>query len=228
LEPKVKNINFEVYHGEIFCLAGLVGSGRTELAQLIFGATKKDHGKVIFEGKEINPKSPREAIDLGIALLTEDRNRQGLLMDLSVLDNIILSNFKAVSKGKIQWGKAQTETGKLVQNLKIKTPNIFQKVKFLSGGNRQKVVLARWLFSRARFLIFDEPTWGIDIGVKHEIYNLLFRLVEEGIGIIVVSSDLKEVLTIGDRIGVMVDGNLRGILDRKTATQEAIMRLATT
>jgi ribose transport system ATP-binding protein len=228
LEPTVKNITFEVYQGEIFCLAGLVGSGRTELAQLIFGATKKDHGKVIFEGKEINPKTPREAIDLGIALLTEDRNRQGLVMDLSILDNIILSNFKSVSKGRIQWGKAQSESEKLVQNLRIKTPTIFQKVKFLSGGNRQKVVLARWLFSRARFLIFDEPTWGIDVGVKQEIYDLLFRLAKEGIGIIVISSDLNEVLTIGDRIGVMFDGHLRGILDGETATQETIMRLATT
>jgi ribose transport system ATP-binding protein len=227
-QPKVKNISFELYEGEIFCLSGLVGSGRTELAQLIFGAVKKDNGKIIFKGREINPKSPREAIDLGIGLLTEDRNGKGLIMDLSVLDNIILSNFSTISKVKIQWKKAQSEVSDLVRNLQIKTPHIFQKVKFLSGGNRQKVVLARWLFSKAKLLIFDEPTWGIDVGVKQEIYNLLFRLVEQGIGVLVISSDLQEVLTIGDRIGVMFDGHLRGILDRENASREKIMELATT
>lgn len=224
----VQNVSFEVRRGEIFCLAGLVGSGRTELARLIFAADPRDDGRIMLNGKEINPNSPRDAIELGIGLLTEDRNRQGLIMRLSVQDNIILSKLVELRRGlTIDWKKAEVVSEKFIDGLRIKTPSPRQKVMYLSGGNRQKVVLARWLFTEAKLLIFDEPTQGIDVGVKREIYQLLHHLVERGIAVVVISSDLTEVLRLGDRIGVMREGRLVGILNRDECTQEKVMELST-
>jgi ribose transport system ATP-binding protein len=228
LEPSVVDLSFEVRRGEIFCLAGLVGSGRTEAVRLIFGADRKRSGRIELFGEEIEARSPREAISLGIGLLTEDRNEQGLIMELSVRDNIVLSGFKSLRRLlKIDWNKADEVGRSYVESLRIKTPGLNQKVMHLSGGNRQKVVLARWLFTEARLMIFDEPTKGIDVAVKGEIHDLLRDLADRGIGVVVVSSDLPEVLALGDRVGVMREGRMIGVLDRGEATQESVMRLAT-
>jgi ribose transport system ATP-binding protein len=224
----LQNINLTVYRGEILGFSGLVGAGRTELARIIFGADPKSSGKIYLDGKEISPRSPREAIDLGIGLLTEDRNKYGLIMQMAVRENITLSNLGAVLKGAfINRSKENDAANKFTQTLRIKTPTIEQEVEHLSGGNRQKIVLARWLFTNSKILIFDEPTVGIDVGVKFEIYNLINNLAKEGIGVIVISSDLPELLGISDRVVVMWEGKITGILDRGRATQEKIMTLAT-
>jgi ribose transport system ATP-binding protein len=226
--PVVEDVSFELRRGEVFCIAGLVGSGRTETARLIFGADRKHAGRVLLFGREIDPHSPRQAINLGIGLLTEDRNRQGLILELSVRDNILLSGFRKLRKLLgIDWQRADTVARGFVDGLRIRTPDVRQKVMHLSGGNRQKVVLSRWLFSEAKLLIFDEPTKGIDVAVKREIHGVLRELAERGTGVIVISSELPEVLDLGDRIGVMHEGRLVGILDRREATEERVMRLAT-
>jgi ribose transport system ATP-binding protein len=226
--PSVEDVSFEVRRGEVFCIAGLVGSGRTETARLIFAADRRHAGVVRLFGNEIDPGTPRQAIDLGIGLLTEDRNQQGLIMELSVRDNILLSGFQTLRRYLgIDWKRADGVARGFVNSLRIRTPNVQQKVMHLSGGNRQKVVLARWLFSDARVLIFDEPTKGIDVAIKREIHGLLRDLADRGIGVIVISSDLPEVLVLGDRIGVMHEGRMIGILDRREATEERVMQLAT-
>jgi ribose transport system ATP-binding protein len=217
-----------VYRGEVLGLSGLVGAGRTELARVLFGADKRSGGKISLQGTQINPRSPREAIDLGIGLLTEDRNKYGLIMKMTVRENISLSNLRELLKGPLIDGKKERAVARQYSDqLQIKTPTIEQEVENLSGGNRQKVVLARWLYTKSKLLIFDEPTSGIDVGVKYEIYNLINRLVEQGIGVIVISSDLPEILGISDRIAVMCEGRLAGILSRTEATQEKVMTLAT-
>ena len=227
-EPAVRDVSFEVRCGEIFSIAGLVGSGRTEAVRLVFGADRKRGGRIELFGDEIDPRSPREAINLGIGLLTEDRNEQGLIMELSVRDNIVLSSFRALrSILKIDWKRADEVGRNYVESLRIKTLGLHQKVMHLSGGNRQKVVLARWLFTDARLMIFDEPTKGIDVAVKSEIHSLLRDVADRGIGVVVISSDLPEALALGDRVGVMREGRMIGILERAEATQESVMRLAT-
>jgi len=224
----LKNINLELYKGEILGLAGLVGSGRSELVRIIFGADKKENGKLFLNGKELIIRSPRNAIDSGIALLTEDRNRYGLFMELNIRKNITISNLKSLLSGIFIDKKKEVDASlNFFNQLKIKAPSVETKVEALSGGNRQKVVLARWLFSDSQVLIFDEPTAGIDIGVKYEIYNLINKLADEGAGIIVISSDLPELIGISDRIAVMCDGRITGILDRTEFNQEKILTLAT-
>jgi ribose transport system ATP-binding protein len=224
----VSNVSFSLRAGEIFGFAGLVGSGRTEVARMIFGADRKQSGKIFLAGNEINPHSPAEAIALGIGLLTEDRNQQGLIMGLSVQENIVLSSYEKLRTGwKINWRQVKATAQSHVDRLHIRTPSLQQQVANLSGGNRQKVVLARWLATKCRVLIFDEPTWGIDVGVKREIHELIRNLASEGRAIIVISSDMPEVLSLADRIGVMWEGQLAGILSREEATQEKIMHLAT-
>jgi len=224
----VQDVNLILHRGEILGIAGLVGAGRSELARLIFGADERDNGTIILDGKEISPRSPREAIDLGIGLLTEDRNKFGLIMQMGVKENITLSNLRElVGKLFINRTKEIEVARKYVDDLRIKTPSFEQLVENLSGGNRQKVVLARWLYTKSKVLIFDEPTAGIDVGVKFEIYNLINQLAKEGIGVIVISSDMLELLGICDRIAVMCEGRLTGMLSREEATQEKIMALAT-
>jgi ribose transport system ATP-binding protein len=221
-------VSFDVRRGEVFCIAGLVGSGRTEAARLVFAADRKHSGRVLLFGREIDPRTPRQAIDLGIGLLTEDRDRQGLIMGLSVRDNILLSRLRALRRRfGIDWKRADEASQGFVDALQIRTPGLHQKVVHLSGGNRQKVVLARWLFTDAKLLIFDEPTKGIDVAVKREIHALLCDLAGRGIGVVVISSDLPEVLGLGDRIGVMREGKMIEVLGRDDATQERIMQLAT-
>jgi ribose transport system ATP-binding protein len=224
----VKDVSLTVHCGEVLGFAGLVGAGRTEIARVIFGADSLEQGRIWFEEKEIQPRSPRDAIDLGIGLLTEDRNQFGLIMQMSVRENISLANLKEVVGGMfIKRSKENKVAGHFVGELKIKTPTVEQTVENLSGGNRQKVVLARWLFTKSKLLIFDEPTAGIDVGVKYEIYNLINRLAQDGIGVIVISSDLPELLGICDRIAVLCEGRLMGVLNRGEATQEKVMTLAT-
>jgi ribose transport system ATP-binding protein len=224
----VQDVSFSVRAGEIFGFAGLVGSGRTEVARMIFGADRRQAGRIFLDGKEIDPASPAEAIGLGIGLLTEDRNQQGLIMGLSVQENIVLSSYDKLRAGwKINWRRVRETAQAHVEKLRIRTPSLAQRVANLSGGNRQKVVLARWLATNCRVLIFDEPTVGIDVGVKREIHELIRRLAAEGRAIIVISSDLPEVLSLADRIGVMCEGRLAGILSREEATPERVMHLAT-
>lgn len=226
--PVLQDITISFRRGEILGLAGLVGAGRTELARILFGADPKTSGTILLEGKEIAPRSPREAINLGIGLLTEDRNKYGLIMQMSVRENISLSNLKDVVSGWfINYAKEESVANEYTAALRIKTPGIEQEVEHLSGGNRQKTVLARWLFTRSKILIFDEPTVGIDVGVKFEIYQLINRLAADGIVVVVISSDMPELLGISDRIAVLWEGKLTGILSRAEATQEKILALAT-
>ncbi|HVP37368.1 MAG TPA: sugar ABC transporter ATP-binding protein [Terriglobales bacterium] len=224
----LKDIYLSVYRGEILGLAGLVGAGRSELARIIFGADPKEKGEIFLEGEKISINSPREAIDLGIGLLTEDRNKYGLIMQMNVRENISLSNLRQVAgRFFINRNEENSIAENFRQALRIRTPSIDQKVEALSGGNRQKVVLARWLFTKSKLLIFDEPTAGIDVGVKLEIYNLINKLAQEGIGVIVISSDLPELLGICHRVAVMWEGRITGILSGKETTQESVMTLAT-
>lgn len=224
----LKSIDLDVYKGEILGLAGLVGSGRSELVRVIFGADKKEGGKIFLDGEEIIINSPRDAIDSGIALLTEDRNLYGLFMDMNIRKNITISNLNAIISGIfIDREKESDASLKFFNQLKIKAPSAETKVEALSGGNRQKVVLARWLFSDSQVFIFDEPTAGIDIGVKYEIYNLINKLADNGAGIIVISSDLPELIGISDRIAVMCSGRISGILSKPEFSQETILTLAT-
>lgn len=224
----VSDVSLSLCRGEILGLAGLVGSGRTELARLIFGADPKSSGSIHCSGKEISPRSPREAIDLGIGLLTEDRNKYGLILQMSVGSNITLANLDSLTRGPfISTAEERRVVRTFVDDLRIKTPDADRSVDQLSGGNRQKVVLARWLFTHSRILIFDEPTAGIDVGARYEIYRLMNSLAAEGVGIIMISSDLPEILGMCHRIAVMWEGRLAGILSGSEATQEKIMSLAT-
>ena len=226
--PRTHDVSFAVRTGEIVGISGLVGAGRSELARILFGADPFDSGSIHFCGKKIHPRSPREAIDLGIGLLTEDRNRYGLIMEMNIAHNITLSSISSLLRhGLISQTKERKKALEYSAALHIKTPSVFQSVEALSGGNRQKVVLARWLATKTKLLIYDEPTVGIDVGVKYEIYTLMQKLAAEGIGVIIISSDLPELLGMSDRILVMCDGRLTGELTRTEATQERVMALAT-
>ncbi len=225
---KLKDINLKLHKGEILGLAGLVGAGRSEVARIIFGADKTESGKIIFEGKEKIFKSPKDAINSGIALLTEDRNLYGLFMERSIRENVSVSNLSPLMKGIfIDKAEEKKVVGNYFDQLQIKAPSQETKVENLSGGNRQKVVLARWLHTNSKIIIFDEPTAGIDVGVKYEIYNLINKLVEQGIGVIVISSELPELIGISDRIIVMCEGRISGELEKKDFSQEKILDLAT-
>lgn len=223
----LQDVSLTLHQGEVLGLAGLVGAGRTELARVIFGADEREAGEIYLEGRAINPRSPREAIDLGIGLLTEDRNKFGLVMQMNIRENITLSNLTQVLRGFfISRIKESAVASRYANDLRIKTPSIEQEVETLSGGNRQKVVLARWLFTQSKVLIFDEPTSGIDVGVKFEIYTLINNLAQKGIGVLMISSELPELLGLCTRIVVMHEGRMMGELARGDATQERIMAMA--
>jgi ribose transport system ATP-binding protein len=222
------DISLKVHKGEIVGMAGLVGAGRTELARAIFGADPIDSGEILLEGKPVRIRSPQDAIRLGIGLMTEDRKALGLILSMTVRENNTLANLKALTRlGFVQLRRERQVAEQYVRDLMIRTPSIEQAVKNLSGGNQQKVVLAKWLFTRSKVLIFDEPTRGIDVGAKAEIYQLMNRLAEEGVAILMISSELPEVLGMSDRILVMHQGRIAGELSREEATQERIMHLAT-
>ena len=226
---KVRNVSFELRAGEIVGLTGLVGAGRTETARLIFGADKKDSGTVELDGKPISATSPRDAIRCGICLLTEDRKSQGLVLGLAVQENFGLPSLHQFThKGLINREQESDAFAKYVKQIKIKIANHEQSAATLSGGNQQKVVLAKWLQRNAEVIIFDEPTRGIDVGAKYEIYQLIHQLADEGKAVLMISSELPEILGMSNRIIVMNEGRVTGeISDVTNATQEDIMKLAT-
>lgn len=222
-----EDINFHVRKGEILCFTGLVGAGRTEVAKAIFGAEKLDEGKIFLFGREIMIKSPAAAVSLGIAYLSENRQDEGLVLKMSIQTNITLSALQKVStRIMISEKKERREAARFRDELSIHTPSLRQLVKFLSGGNQQKVLIAKWLLTEARVLIFDEPTRGIDVGTKEEIHQIISGLAEKGVAIIVISSELPEVLKIADRIIVMRGGKIADEMDHGEANQEKIMQLA--
>ena len=219
----VKSVSFSVRKGEIFGIAGLVGSGRTELARMIFGLDPKDSGKLFYEGKEITPSSPYDAIKKGIGYLTENRKDDGLLLIRPILENISLAYFAKSDKSLLKIKQEYENTQDISKQLEIKTPSIQQLVINLSGGNQQKVVIAKWLYAGTEILIFDEPTVGVDVGAKVEIYKMMEDLVNEGKIIIMISSDNPELLTVCDRIAVMRKGKLVKILEGNEKTEENIL-----
>ena len=225
----LNDINFTLYRGEILGFAGLMGAGRTELARAIFGADSIDSGTLKLNGKETVIKDISDAIQQGISYLTEDRKKEGLALNLSVERNIMLGNYPEYSDrfGNIDSRRCQQTSEEQVQALRIKTPNLEQAALNLSGGNQQKIIIARWVCKDTDILIFDEPTRGIDVGAKLEIYELMNRLVAKGKSIIMISSELPEVLGMCDRILVMRSGRITGELSAKEATQEKIMQYAT-
>jgi len=225
----VRDVSFNLKKGEILGFAGLMGAGRTEVARAIFGADKVQSGEIEIHGKKVKIKSPADAVKQGLAYLSEDRKRFGVVTGLSVRDNVTLpswSRFKTA--GFLMQDRAMNKTAaEYVEKLKVKTPSVSQIVRLLSGGNQQKVVISKWLLRDCDVLFFDEPTRGIDVGAKAEIYKLLQSLADQGKAIVVISSELEEVLRLSHRIVVMCEGRITGELDGKTATQESIMQLAT-
>ena len=212
--------------GEIFGLGGLVGSGRTELARAIFGLDKKESGRLIYEGRDLTPRNPKDAIRKGIGFLTEDRKSTGLVMERPIFENISLVQFAKTLGIFMNLGREQSETEEMSRRLTVKTPSNQQLVSNLSGGNQQKVVLAKWLYARADILIIDEPTVGIDVGAKGEIYKIMDELAGQGKIIIMISSDNPELISICDRVGVMYHGRLAKILEGGELTEENILRHA--
>ena len=224
----VKDVSFVLHKGEILGFSGLMGAGRTEVARLLFGADKKDSGTIKINGKEVDIKNPQDAIREGIGYLSEDRKRYGCIVDMTIANNTVMTNLdKYIKGGLIDDGEIVKVSDQFVKSLKTKTPSSKQLVRNLSGGNQQKVVIAKWLEQNSDILIFDEPTRGIDVGAKSEIYSLMNELVAQGKSIIMISSELTEILRMSDRIVVMCEGRKTGELDISQATQERILALAT-
>jgi ribose transport system ATP-binding protein len=225
----LKDVSFDLKKGEILGFAGLVGAGRTETARAIFGADPVDSGEVWVKGEKVNIKNPTDAVNHSIAYLSEDRKRYGLCLGLDVKKNVVITIYDKVS-AFLGWVKEKSVvliSRQMVDQLSVKTPSLEQTVKNLSGGNQQKLVIGKWLAKNADVLIFDEPTRGIDVGAKQEIYTLLNDLVAQGKSIIMISSELPEILRMSHRVLVMCEGRVTGILDYQEATQESIMELAT-
>lgn len=223
-----KNINFSVKQGEILGVAGLMGAGRTEIMEAIFGYRAKQSGKVFVDGEEVKIKSPFDAIKNGIGFITEDRKSEGLVLGLTVRENFSLTNFNKISKNSIISAKQENSfVDEMIEKLHVKTSGREQTVKSLSGGNQQKVVIGKWLGIEPKILILDEPTRGVDVGAKKEIYQLMNELTSAGVAIIMVSSELPEILGMSDRILVIHEGKVAATLDREGASQEKIMQAAT-
>lgn len=225
----LRDISFDLHKGEILGFAGLMGAGRTELARCIIGADPKSEGKIYLHGHEVKIKQPSDAVAAGIGYLSEDRKRFGLLLIQNLTFNVILSSIPKFSN-KLGFLKVKSAGGvarDVISQLRIRTPSENQYIKNLSGGNQQKVVIGKWLTRNCDILIFDEPTRGIDVGAKDEIYRLLTKLTEEGKSIIMISSELPEILRMSDRIAVMCAGRLTGIIENKDANQEVIIEYAT-
>jgi len=222
---KVKDVSFKLYKGEVLGLTGLVGSGRTELLQGIFGMEKVNAGTVLLSGKPVAISHPSDAIKLGIGMVAENRKEQGMFLKLSVQDNMTIVHLKNLANALqfINKKKAREIANYYVKLLSIKTPSLKQIANNLSGGNQQKTILARWLMHEPKILFLDEPTHGIDVGAKAEIYHLIDDLSKMGVSIILLSSELPEVLTLCDRIMVMHHGMLKGILSHQEADQVKIM-----
>ena len=224
----VKDVSFQLRKGEILGFAGLMGAGRTETARLLCGADPREKGTIRINGKEVKIHSPRDAVAAGIGYLSEDRKRYGLCLGLSVADNTVLASLDKFAAGPFVNDKKINEASRqYVEKVRTKTPTVATPVRSLSGGNQQKVVLSKWLLNDCDILIFDEPTRGIDVGAKSEIYKLMTQLAEEGKSIIMISSELPELLRMSDRVIVMCEGRKTGELDIAEAPQEKIMTLAT-
>jgi ribose transport system ATP-binding protein len=224
----VKDVSFELKKGEILGFSGLMGAGRTETARALFGADPKPSGDIYVNGEKVTINSPQDAVKHGIGYLSEDRKRYGIVVQKTVTENSTLASMEDYMSGLfINKGKEKKVTEKYIDELKTKTPSPDQLVVNLSGGNQQKVVIAKWLVRNCDILIFDEPTRGIDVGAKNEIYKLMNRLASEGKSIIMISSEMTEILRMSDRIVVMCEGEKTGELDIAEATQELIMDKAT-
>lgn len=225
----VRDVSFSLYEGEIVGFAGLMGAGRTETTRALFGVDPKEGGTIILDGKNITIRRPMDAIRAGVVLAPEDRKKDGLCTKLSIRHNIALPNLDLLCNklGVVSGSKEAAMCSKAVEDLKIKTPNVEIDAKNLSGGNQQKVVVGKWLARNSRVVIFDEPTRGIDVAAKVEIYNLMNELKQQGIAVMFVSSEMPEVMGIADRIVVMCDGRVTGELISAEATQEKILTLAT-
>jgi inositol transport system ATP-binding protein len=227
LEGVFEKVSFDLHAGEILGLAGLMGSGRTNVAETIFGITPSTRGEMTLDGEPLRVTDPHMAIEKGFALLTEDRKLTGLFSCLSVLENMemaVLPHY--VGSGFVHQKALRALCEDMCKKLRVKTPSLEQCIDTLSGGNQQKALLARWLMTNPRILILDEPTRGIDVGAKAEIYRLISFLASEGMAVIMISSELPEVLGMSDRVMVMHEGELMGTLDRSEATQERVMQLA--
>lgn len=228
LDTVFEDVSFNVRAGEILGIAGLMGAGRTEIVETIFGYRKKSSGEIILHGKKLNIKHPRDAIRAGLAFITEDRKDKGLVISASIRDNIALTNMKSVSNsGVVNKRKEKLLVSELIQKLHVRTSGMNLEVRRLSGGNQQKVVIAKWIGIEPKVLILDEPTRGVDIGAKKEIYSIMNELSERGVAIIMISSELPEVLGISDRVLVIHEGRITGNIKQKDATQENIMMAAT-
>lgn len=225
---RVQDVSFSVKQGEVVSLTGLVGAGRTEIARMIFGADKHEAGSIYLADREVRFRTPREAIDQGVCLLTEDRKAQGLVLGMKIRENATLPKLKDFLRFGLLSRRMESEaSNEKLNELKIKAPSVETEARTLSGGNQQKVVLAKWLLANSRLFIFDEPTRGIDVGAKREIYLLMNDLLRRGAGIIMISSELPEVLGMADRIIVLCEGRIAGEIARNEASQEAVMQLAT-
>ena len=221
-------VSFELRKGEILGFAGLMGAGRTEVARAIFGADRLDGGTITLHGQPVTIRSPREAIRHGIAYLSEDRKQDGLALAMPVAANITLANVRGVSSpaGFLRFSEEAAIARRYVQELAIRTPSVHQIVRNLSGGNQQKVVIGKWLYRGSKILFFDEPTRGIDVGAKFAIYGLMDRLAAEGVGVVLISSELPELLGMTDRIAVFHEGQMTAVLETKQTSQEEIMHFA--
>jgi len=223
----LKDIDLSVHRGEIVGLAGLVGAGRTELARIIFGLDHADSGDIRVDGKVIRIAAPADAIANGIAYVPEDRRHQGVILEMPVSANVTLASLRNLKRfGSFDFQREKQIAGEYVQRFAIKTPSIFSPVSTLSGGNQQKVALSRWLATKPSVLILDEPTQGIDVGAKAEIHSLIGELASEGMAILMISSDLPEVLGMSDRIAVMHAGTIAGVVNGDEATQQEVIALA--
>jgi len=221
-------VSLSVKKGEVLGLAGLVGAGRTEMAQTVFGVAPAPAGEILLDGQRVSVNSPADAIKQGIYLVPDDRRTSGLIVDFTVRENITLPGLeKYATAGLIQSKKEASAAKDACRSINVKTPSTETKAANLSGGNQQKVVLAKWLSLSPRVLLFDEPTRGIDVGAKSEIYELIRRLAAEGVSVIVISNEMEEVLGVSDRIAVMHEGAITGILEREQFSEEAVMSLAT-
>ena len=227
--PDFQNINFNLKKNEVLGFFGLVGAGRTELMESIYGLRNVSKGEIILKEKRIKPKNPKHMIDKGVVLIPEDRREEGLVLNMGVNENVSLPNLEMMLKSKylknIDKNKQNDEAAKIVEKLNVKTPSLTQPVKYLSGGNQQKVVIGKWLYRETKVFIFDEPTVGIDVGARSEVYSLINNLTDNS-GVIVVSSDLLEVMGICDRIAVMSQGKITGIIDKKDFSEDKILQLA--
>ncbi|KZL26188.1 Galactose/methyl galactoside import ATP-binding protein MglA [Pseudovibrio sp. Ad37] len=223
-----ENVNFDLRAGEILGVAGLVGSGRTNVAETIYGVTPATGGSISVFGETVEIKTPAEAMGHGMALLTEDRKDTGLFMMLDIQENmqIALLSQDHVKAGFVAESAVSKLCTEMSEALRVKTPGMNERIENLSGGNQQKVLIGRWLLTKPRILILDEPTRGIDVGAKAEIHKLITKLAGEGVAVLMISSEMPEVLGMSDRVMVMHEGHVTGILDRAEADQVSVMRLA--